>query len=287
MRIRLMYHVAIVLLLAGLTVGAWKPLRAQVPLGKIPDGRTFLVIQSHHDDHTWEWGFGGFIARLTSAGWTGYFVRTTNDEKDVRLGWGRNDQVNLREAQEATRALGIQEVISLNWRNDHMDSIPLNELRSQFILLIRRYRPDIVMTWNPWGHYDRNPDHRKVARAAGEAVWMAGLANVHPEHGEVKLAPYRVPFVYYAHRSDYGLGHTPNIAVEIDAAQVERKTAAFWAHKNVRGEGTPEQRRNMEEASRRAGEAAGVQYAELFYFEDEFDHVPGLRDYLRKNAVGK
>jgi LmbE family N-acetylglucosaminyl deacetylase len=281
MRIRPLYHALALLLAATLT------LKAQLPLGKIPPGRTFLVIQSHHDDHTWEWGFGGFIAKLTEAGWNGYFVRTTNDEKDVRLGWGRNDQVNLREAIEATRALGMRDVISLNWRNDHMDSVPLNEVRAQLILLIRKHRPDIVMSWNPWGHYDRNPDHRKVGRAAGEAVWMAGVANVHPEHLEAKLVPHRVPYVYYTQRSDYGLGHTPNLAVEISAAHVAKKTTAFWAHKNVRGEGTAEQRRNMEITSRRAGEAAGVQYAELFYFLDEFDHLPGLKSYLSSNVVAK
>jgi LmbE family N-acetylglucosaminyl deacetylase len=143
------------------------------------------------------------------------------------------------------------------------------------------------MSWNPWGHYDRNPDHRKVGRAVGEAVWMAGLANVHPEHAELKLTPHRVPYVYYTQRSDYGLGHTPNIAVELTAAHVEKKTAAFWSHKNVRGEGTPEQRRNMEATSRRAGETAGVPYAELFYFIDEFDYVPGLKAHLSKNVVAK
>ena len=49
----------------------------------------------------------------------------------------------------------MEQVISLNWRNDYMDSIPL------------QYRPDVVMGRDPWAHYDRNPDHRKVARVPG------------------------------------------------------------------------------------------------------------------------
>ncbi|MBL8222783.1 MAG: PIG-L family deacetylase, partial [Bryobacterales bacterium] len=120
-----------------------------VPLGQPAKGKTFLVILSHHDDHTWEWGFGGFLARLVDNGWTGYYVRTTNDEKDGRE-WGPNDQVNLRESIEAVRHLGLKDVISLNWRNDHMSSVPLKEVRAQYILLIRKYRPDAVMSWNPW-----------------------------------------------------------------------------------------------------------------------------------------
>ncbi len=273
-----------------------------------------LIIQSHHDDHTWEWGFGGFIAKLTGAGYTAYFVRTTNDEKDSAVGWGRGDEINHRESVAATRFLGVKDVISLNWRNDHMDSVPIKEVRENYILLIRKLRPDIVMTWNPWGHYDRNPDHRKVARAAGEAAWMAGLANVHPEHRAAGLEPHRVPFVYYTQRSDYGRGHAPNVAIELTEDHVRRKGEAFFAHNNVRGSPAlaksirsrldaqgleiPElggltdeqaveklQKWSMESWSRQVGEQHGAKYAEVFYFRDEWDHLPGLAKYLRDNVV--
>lgn len=259
-----------------------------VPLGELPKGKTFLVILSHHDDHTWQWGFGGFLARLVDAGWSGYYVRTTNDEKDGRE-WGPNDQINLRESEAAMKHLGLRGVISLNWRNDHMSSVPLKEVRAQYILLIRKYRPDAVMSWNPWGHYDRNPDHKRVARAAGEAVWMAGLENVHPEHLAAGLKPYRVPVVYYSQRADYGRGHSPNIAMEHNEAQLERKVEAFWAHHNVRGvpASADAKRRQMEEPSLEAGKRAGVKYAELFYRIEEWDHLPGLRGYLRENARAK
>ena len=238
-----------------------------LPVARIPqtENKTFLVVLSHHDDHTWDWGFGGFIAKLADAGWSGTYVRTTNDEKDSGVGWGRGDQINLRESREATRILGIKDVISLNWRNDHMDSIPIKELRANYILLIRKYRPEVVMTWNPWGHYDRNPDHRKVSRAMGEAVWMAGLANVHPEHMDMGLKPWRVPHVYYTFRADYGKGHEYNVRVELNADQVRRKGEAFQAHQNV---------------------YRGVQWTppseERLFYRGEWDHLPGLMETLPK-----
>ena len=288
----------------------------KLPLGAIPAGKTFLIIQAHHDDHTWEAAFGGFAARLTEGGWTGYFVRTTNDEKDGSSGWGRNDQINLREARDAARFLGLRDVISLNWRNDHMDSISAQEVRAQYILLIRRHRPDIVMTFDPWGHYDRNPDHRKVARAAGEAVWMAGLANVHPEHADAGLGPHRVPYVYYFQRADYGRGHTANIAIEIQESHVRKKADAWWAHRNVRfspgrarairaqlaaaGMVVPEleglsdeqsieqiNRWQIDFGSRQVGRLAGVRYAEKAFFRDQWDHLPGLKTYLQSETRPK
>jgi LmbE family N-acetylglucosaminyl deacetylase len=287
-----------------------------LPLGEIPAGKTFLVIQPHHDDHTWQYGFGGLIAKMIDAGWHGTYVRVSNDEKDGPHGWGRNDLVNEAETLEATKNLGIERVISLNWRNDHMDSIPLNELRAQLILLIRELRPDAVMAYHPWGHYDRNPDHRVVARAAGEAVWLAGYANAYPEHFKLGLRPHRVPYRYYSQRSDYGKGYQPNIAIELNASQVARKAKSYWLHRNVRlnpetargirqaldernlkipeleGLGDEEatqklQEWSMEWISAKRGSENGVKYAEVFSFMDEWRHLPGLREYLRQNAVEK
>lgn len=295
------------------------PLLAQqppLPLGDLPAGRRFLIVQSHHDDHTWEWGFGGFAAKLVEAGWTGSFVRTTNDEKDGGVMWGENDQVNHRESREATRALGLQDVISLNWRNDHMDSVPIKEVRAHFILLLRKVRPDVVMTWDPWGHYDRNPDHRKVARAMGEALWLSGLASVHPEHAELGLTPYRVPRVYYTFRSDYGRGHAYNVAIELNESQMRKKQEAYWAHKNVRnnpgqakairaalaarGLEIPElkglsdgeaierlMKLEIEFASRETTPNLGFTWVERFWMVDEFDSLPGLKVYLQDNVVRK
>ena len=35
--------------------------------------------------------------------------------------------------------------------------------------------------------------------------------------------------------------------------------------------------------SRKIGKQAGAKYAEDYYFMDEFDHLPGLKDYLQRN----
>ena len=298
------------ILVCLLAAAAAEPL----PLAELPPGKTFLVIHPHHDDHTWQYGFGGLIAKMVDAGWTGAYVRVSNDEKDGSNGWGRNDIVNEAETHDALGALGVKRVISLNWRNDHMDSIPVNELRSQLILLIRELRPDAVLAYNPWGHYDRNPDHRIVAHSVGQAVQLSGYANVHPEHGDIGLEPHFVPWVYYSQRSDYGKGYQPNIAVEITPDQLARKQRAYWLHRNarVRPQSAAAVRRAldakglripgleglddeaaaiqlqewfMEWISAKRGKENGVPFAEVFYFADEWRAWPGLDEYLMRNAV--
>ncbi len=285
-----------------------------LPAAGIPRGEVFLVLQPHHDDHTTDYGFGGLIARLVDAGYRGIYVRVSNDEKDGRHGYPLNDQINLKECLEATRILGIDTVHSLNWRNDYMDATPLIEIRAQLILLIRKYRPDVVLGHDPWAHYDRNPDHRKVSRALAEAFWMAGYAHAHPEHLAGGLQPHRVPFLFLKARVDYGRGHEPNVVVEINKSQVARKQRAFSTHRNVyanpararsirkqladQGLVIPEiEGRNDQEAavlfeewhmewiSRKRGRESGLPYGEVYWFRDEFDHLPGLKDYVRSKAV--
>ncbi|MEO7653148.1 MAG: PIG-L family deacetylase, partial [Bryobacteraceae bacterium] len=204
-----------------------------LPLGKIPSGKVVLVLQPHHDDHTTDYGMGGLIARMVDEGYDAYFVRASNDEKDGPHGYPRNDMVNLRESMEAAKILGMKKVISLNWRNDYTGPIPLNELRAQLILLIRKYKPDVVLGHNPWEHYQKNPDHWNVGRAMAEAWWLAGYANVLPEHLKLGLKPHQASYLYGKARLDWGLGQRSNIAIELNATQVRRKEVAYQTHRNV------------------------------------------------------
>ena len=108
-----------------------------------------------------------------------------------------------------------------------MSSIPHIELRDQIVLLIRKRRPDVVMSYNPWGNYDRNPDHRKVAWAVGSAVWLSEFEGVRTDHAKLGLEPHRVPYKYYSYRNDYGRGYHPNIFYELTEGEVARKAKSY------------------------------------------------------------
>ncbi len=99
------------------------------PLGQLPKGKVVLIAQPHHDDHTTDYGMGGVIARFVESGYKAIYIRASNDEKDGANSYGVNDITNLKETRDAAKILGMDEVISLNWRNDFMNPIPLNELR--------------------------------------------------------------------------------------------------------------------------------------------------------------
>ena len=151
-----------------------------LPTGKTPPGKVVLVPQPHHDDHSTDYGMAGLIARLVDEGYRTIYIRASNDEKDGRHGYPRNDMINLRETKEAIAALGMGRVISLNWRNNFENSYPRDELREQLILLIRKYKPDVILGHNPWEHYPKEPRTSKRRPGSGRGLLAGQLPQCPP-----------------------------------------------------------------------------------------------------------
>jgi hypothetical protein len=114
--------------------------------------------------------------------------------------------------------------------------------------------------------------------------------------------------------TDYGKGHQPNVVIELTGAQVRRRAAAHQTHRNVfaRPSNARAARKNLaanklvipeldglddqaaavrlqewqvEWDARKVGQRHGVSYAEVHWFVDEFDYLPGLKEYIAGNAV--
>jgi len=289
---------------------------ADLPTGETPPGKVVLVPQPHHDDHSTDYGMAGLIARLVDEGYRAIYIRASNDEKDGRHGYPRNDIINLRETEEAVAALGMEKVINLNWRNNYESPYALNELREQLIFLIRKYKPEVILGHNAWEHFQKNPGHRNVGWMLEEAMWLAQFPNVHPEHFEMGIEPHAASYFYGKARLTWGLGHRPNIVMEFNADQQKRKETAFQLHRNVRA--SPGGARSlraqlsgmnltipkfenlddqeiailtanwgMEYISRLHGSHAGVEFGEEYYFMDEFYELPGLKSFLNANTMAK
>ena len=49
---------------------------------------------------------------------------------------------------------------------------------------------DTVICWDPWEHYEENPDHIATAHAVEAARWMAGMRTDYPEQLDAGLTPH-------------------------------------------------------------------------------------------------
>jgi len=158
-------------------------------------GKVLAAIQAHLDDIPHR--SAGTCAKLINEGYTGYLIRTSNDEKCGPGTKAQNILSNEQENAKMAQALGFTEVFNLYYRNHRMNNISSVELRSRLVFLFRLLKVDTVVSFNPWGHGEENPDHWVTGRSVEEACWMSGMGNDYPEHMEAGLRPHGVRERYY------------------------------------------------------------------------------------------
>lgn len=186
--------------------------------------KTILVLVPHPDDA--EFGCGGTLALMTAAGERVIIAVATDgskgsfDQEPAKLA-----RLRASEAAEAARVLGAEPPILLGHPDLELDHLPAGDLRREFVHLIRRHRPDIVISQDPFNSQDLHPDHRLTAWAAAEAVNFASLPLLHPEQLKEGLRPHVVmeKYFYYPKSSE------ANKIVDITGV-IERKIAALAAH---------------------------------------------------------
>lgn len=159
-------------------------------------GKMLAAIQPHSDDIPIF--AAGTVLKLIAEGYTGVLIRTTNDEM---AGSGSTPAEvitnNERDNFEVARRLGLSKVYDLGYRNHLMDGISPTEMRSRLIFLFRLLKVDTVVSYDPWAHYDENPDHVVTAQVVEAACWMAGSPLDYPEHFDAGLEPHAVTEKYY------------------------------------------------------------------------------------------
>jgi hypothetical protein len=110
---------------------------------------------------------------------------------------GNTVLANEKDNDEVGRVLGVRKIFNLNYGNHMMDAISRSELRSRLIFLFRLLRIDTVICYDPWGHYEENPDHYVTADCVEAACWMAAGDKDYTEHFAAGLRPHAVSGKYY------------------------------------------------------------------------------------------
>jgi len=158
-------------------------------------GKVLAAIQPHSDDIPIF--AAGLVAKLVAEGYNGYLIRTTNDEAAGPGTIGECIAANERDNFAVARALGLKKAYDFYQRNHRQDGDEHLELRARLIFLFRLLKVDTVISYDPWGHYEENPDHYVTASAVEAACWMAGGTKDYPEHFDAGLAPHAVTEKYY------------------------------------------------------------------------------------------
>jgi LmbE family N-acetylglucosaminyl deacetylase len=275
--------------------------------GRPHRGKVFAAIHAHLDDIPYY--AAGLCAKLIREGYTGYIVRTTNDEKCGGQTTARNILSNEQEHGKMAAVLGFKDVFDLYYQNHEMDGISSIDIRGRLILLFRMLKVDTVLSFNAWGHGEENPDHWVTGRAVEEASWMCGMPNDFHEHQVAGIQPHSVRERYYFYARP---GQPYNRVVDI-SSQIEKKIDALVECRSQGGGNYgSELRAQLAKAGKRlpllgkddrtadreyvrqflldddreCGKQYGLAYAERFYYIDQRRPAKTKVDeYVAKNAV--
>jgi LmbE family N-acetylglucosaminyl deacetylase len=192
-----------------------------------PDDRRIrraLCIVAHPDDI--EFYCGGTVLKMTKRGAIVDFVLATSGDKGSRNPDIRSEEVarmREREQEAAAYVLGVKRVAFL--KHPDAELVESLELREHLVREIRATKPDVLLTFDPFGGYRYHPDHRVVGRVALDAAWPSARDPLtFPDAG----APHETAEAWC-----FG-GQQPNLEVDV-ADVIEEKIEARLAHVSQTG----------------------------------------------------
>ena len=122
-----------------------------------------MAIFAHPDDV--DFGCSGTLASWIGSADTHvtYCVITSGQKGTHDPRMTPEQMAGTREAEQraAGAVIGVREFVFLRHQDGELERTMA--LREQVCLVIRQHKPELVLTNDPWGHYQTHPDHR-VAR---------------------------------------------------------------------------------------------------------------------------
>jgi len=161
-----------------------------------------MCVLAHPDDESL--GTGGALARYSAEGVGTYVVTATRgqrgrfDDKGTKPGPDIVGRTREGELRAAARELGVREVVLFDYMDAELDAVDPVEASEAIARQIRRIKPQVVVTFDPFGAYG-HPDHIAISQLTAAALTRA--ADEHQVskfyyfvNGERKWAAYQAAF---------------------------------------------------------------------------------------------
>src|SRR6266404_4800985 len=211
---------------------------AAMPRKEPPAPKRVLSIHAHPDDQ--EFTVAGTLAKWARAGSEIVTVCLTRGEagsnKSTPADMTRERLAKIREEEQraACGALGIAEVVFLGYEDGVLT--PSIDLRRDLTRLVRRHRPDAVVTGDPtvryYGtRYMNHPDHRVAADVALDAIFPSAETRfIFPELLDEGLAPHHVGAVWLfgSERAETFVDISATLDAKVRALREHRSQMGDW-----------------------------------------------------------
>ena len=197
--------------------------------------KDILVILAHPDDP--EFFCGATIAEWAQQGNKVSYCLLTKGDKGVNDHFDGNVDIRslrISEQRVAASILGVGEIDYLNYEDGYLQ--PTMELRKEVTRIIRKKKPQIVVTCDPTHYFFRNdyinhPDHRAAGQVVLDAVFPASQNPLYFSDllADERLQPHHVEEVWLS------LPKEPNLILDVTATW-EQKMRALLEHRSQIGE---------------------------------------------------
>jgi LmbE family N-acetylglucosaminyl deacetylase len=195
--------------------------------------KSAMVVVAHPDDA--EFLVAGTVAKWARAGAEVTYVIITKGDKgseDPAMTPGRLTEIREAEQRAAGAILGVQNYEFMGYPDGYL--VHTLELRKDLARLIRKYRPEVVMCFDPTNRfisdgYTNHPDHRASGDATVDAVFPTARDRLtFPELLLDGYEPHKVKQLWM------GTAKEPNVWVDIGET-LALKQAALAAHPSQLG----------------------------------------------------
>jgi LmbE family N-acetylglucosaminyl deacetylase len=217
-----------------------------------------MVVTPHPDDA--EFGVAGTVKKFTGEGKSVVYVVCTNGDKgtdDLKVRPEELAKIREQEQLAAAEVLGVREVKFLGYPDQGLEDT--REFRKEIVRWIRHFRPEVVVTADPYRKYMWHRDHRITGQVVLDAVFPYARDHLaYPELLKEGLEPHKVREVWCWASDDI------NFRLDITDT-FDIKLAALGCHASQVKDIPPEMKERMKEWARMNAEGEEFELAEAFH----------------------
>ncbi len=159
-----------------------------------------MCFTAHPDDECG--AFGGALMQAHQRGVETSVICLTEGRAASNRGSARSsDELAALRRQEfaaALRVLGVAHGEVLTYPDGELARQDFTRVTTDLVERIRRFRPQVVITFGGDGNVNLHPDHTMICFFSTAAFHWAGRNNFAPEQIAAGLLPYRPQKLYYA-----------------------------------------------------------------------------------------
>jgi LmbE family N-acetylglucosaminyl deacetylase len=196
-------------------------------------GLKLMCVVAHPDDECF--AFGGALALYGERGVETYVICLTDGQAATNRGDAATGQalgdMRREEFRRSCEVLGVTHCELMDYHDARLEFVEFPVAAGQLVERIRRFKPDVVMTFGGDGGLNTHADHMMASMLTTAAFHWAWQAKRYPEAGD----PHRTKRLYYV-TANFPIPDRPppmmmpwTVTLDIRSVR-DRKTEAFRQH---------------------------------------------------------